>query len=51
MLRVAGSETTSSTTTAILLLLVNNQKNLERLTEEIDSTFSSTDDDVTFAKL
>lgn len=48
---MAGSETTSASTTAILLLLVNNQKKLERLVEEIDSTFPSIDDDITFAKI
>jgi cytochrome P450 len=48
---VAGSETTSASTTAILLLLVNNQKKLGRLIEEIDSTFPSMDDDITFAKI
>jgi Cytochrome P450 len=49
--RVAGSETTSASTTAFLLLLLNNPNKLERLVEEIDSTFPSADDDITFAKL
>lgn len=48
---MAGSETTSAATTAIQLLVVNYPTKLERLVEEIDSTFPSAKIDVTFAKL
>jgi cytochrome P450 len=48
--RIAGSDTTSLTVTFTLLLLLNNQDKLKEVTAEIDSTFPSLGDTITFAK-
>ncbi|PMD33538.1 cytochrome P450 [Hyaloscypha variabilis F] len=47
---IAGSDTTSLTAAFTLLLLLNNPDKLKELTSEIDSTFPSLEDNVTFAK-
>lgn len=47
---IAGSDTTSLTATFTLLLLLNNQEKLKELISEIDSTFPSLEDTITFAK-
>lgn len=49
-IRIAGSDTTSLTATFTLLLLLNNQEKLQELVSEIDATFPSMDDTITFAK-
>jgi Cytochrome P450 len=47
--RIAGSDTTSLTATFTLLLLLNNQEKLKKLISEIDSTFPSLENTITFA--
>lgn len=48
--RIAGSDTTGLTATFTLLLLLNNPEKLLGLISEIDSSFPSLDDAITFAK-
>jgi cytochrome P450 len=48
--RIAGSDTTSLTVTFTLLLLLNNPKTLKPLLAEIDTTFPSQNDTITFTK-
>jgi len=47
---VAGSETTSNSIVITLLQLVNNPRALKTLLQELDKTFPSQDDAVTFTK-
>jgi cytochrome P450 len=47
---VAGSDTTSVATTLALVLLVNNPEKMKNLVAELDKTFPSSSDEVTFAK-
>jgi len=47
---VAGSETTSMAVTQTLLLLVNNPEKLKSLVREIDTSFPSPNDEITFSK-
>ncbi|KAF8848447.1 cytochrome P450 [Acephala macrosclerotiorum] len=47
---IAGSDTTSTTATFTLVLLLNNQDKLKKLVEEIDASFPSKDDPITFAR-
>ena len=48
--RIAGGDTSSYTLTSTLLLLLNNPEKLKPLVAEIDASFPSQNDTITFSK-